>query len=70
MGADGIQPDYSVGVYLAAGVLGTHRICVRKVFHFAERAVQHFEGDGRATHCLSGHGCAFGGAHAMEEAAG
>src|SRR5216684_4443143 len=70
MGAEGIQPDYSAREYVAAGVLGAHRICVRALFDFAERAVQHFESDGGSANYLSGDGCAFGSAHAMEEAPG
>jgi len=69
MGAKGIQPAHSTGEYIAAGVLGAHRICVRAFFDFAERAVQHFESDGGIAGDFSGHAGAFRAANAMAEAA-
>src|SRR5260221_123354 len=68
-GAEGIQPDYSVGDYFAAGLLGAHRVCLRALFHFAEGPVQHLKGDGGPGDYFSGLGGGLRVADVVEEAA-
>src|SRR6266404_5387812 len=70
MGATRIQPDHSTRQYVAARLLGTHRVCVRTILHFAERTVQYLEGDSRIAGDFSGHAGAFAAAHSMEKAPG
>jgi hypothetical protein len=69
VGAERIQPGHSAREYIAAGVLGPHRVCVRTFFHLAERAMQHSEGDRRTPDYFPGDGGSFAAAHAMEKAA-
>jgi len=42
----GIQSDDAVGEDVVAGVLGAHRVCVRKIFNFAEGKMRDCCGDG------------------------
>ncbi len=68
--AEGFQPDHPAWEYFVAGVLGAYRICLRKIFDPAKRAVQRAEGHGRADHDFSGDAGAVFGADKLEKVAG
>src|SRR5215472_14446267 len=68
--AKGLQPPHPAGKHFAAGLLGAHRVCLRKVLDPAKGTVRRAESHGRIAYDLSGHGGALGGPHNVEKAQG
>src|SRR5437016_7135985 len=69
-GAEGIQPHHPARKYFTAGVLGTHRICLWKIFHPAQGPVQRAESHGGTDYYFPGDAGTFAGAHNVEKMAG
>jgi hypothetical protein len=63
----GIQSIDSVGKNFAAGLLGSPRIRLRTLLHFAASRNRHFEGLGGAGNHLSEHVAAFDLTHAGQK---
>ena len=68
-GAKGFQPDHPARANFAARVLGAHRICLWKIFHFAKRAVQRVEGQWRTDYDFFGDADSLFDTHKLEKVA-
>jgi hypothetical protein len=65
--AERIQSGDSAGANFAAGLLGAHRICVRKIFDFAEAGLLDSDGDFRVADYFSFDAGALDIANAIQE---
>ncbi len=68
--AEGFQPDHPARANFAAGVLGTHRICLWKILHFAKGAVQRAESHRRTDCNFSSDADSLFDTHKLERVAG
>jgi hypothetical protein len=68
--AEGFQSHDSVGANVAAGLLGSHRICVWTIFDSAEAQVFDSGSDAGLVRNFSGDAGTFDLANALEEKSG